>query len=97
MASASLITPSPGHEREVHDPQLAELLQELEAVLRTDGEAAAAEAVAHLATVVESPSPDKSKIERLWAAIKVAATTNEAVALAGRIGPLLVLTGGPHH
>jgi hypothetical protein len=78
------------------DPQLAGLLSQLEAVLRADGAAAAAETVAHLTTVLEHPSPDQSKIQRLWAGIKLAATTNEAVALVSRIAPLLV-TGGPHH
>ncbi len=78
------------------DPQLAGLLSQLEILLRSEGETAAAETVAHLATVIEHPSPDESKVQRLWAGIKLAATTNKALALVGRIAPL-VLTGGPHH
>jgi hypothetical protein len=78
------------------NPELARLLSELEAILRAEGEPVAAETVAHLTTVLESPRPDKSKIGRLWAGIKLAATTNEAVALVSRIAPLLA-TGGPHH
>lgn len=78
------------------NPEVGHLLSELEAILRADGEPAAAETVAHLTTVLESPRPDESKIGRLWAGIKLAATTNEAVALVSRIAPLLAVAG-PHH
>ncbi len=70
--------------------QLIQLLSQLEDVLRAEGSAITAEQVAHLATVVDQPRPDRRKIQRLWDAIKFAATTNEAVALVSRIGPLLV-------
>jgi hypothetical protein len=78
------------------DPELARLLGQLEAIFRGGGEAAAAETVAHLTTVLEHQKPDESKVQRLWAAVKLAATTNEAVVLVSRIAPLLV-TSGAHH
>lgn len=76
--------------------ELTDLLAELETLLRVEGDAPAAETAAHLATVVEQPRRDDGKIRRLWGAIKVAATTNEALALVARIAPLL-LTSGSHH
>jgi len=47
---------------------------------------------------MEQPNPDRSKVQRLWDTIKVAATTNEAVGLITRIAPLLpLIAGAPHH
>lgn len=71
------------------------LLGELEAVFRGQGDGETAEKVAHIASLVDNPHRDESKIKRLWSAIKIAATTNEAVTLAGHIAPLLGLAA--HH
>jgi hypothetical protein len=77
-------------------PELVPLLEELESLLRGLGDGETAAHVAHVATLVESSSHDETKLRKLWSAVKVAATTNEAVALVARITPLL-LAGGPHH
>jgi hypothetical protein len=66
------------------------LLGELESLLRDEGNSETAEQVAHVATLVESQKRDDTKLQRLWSAITVAATTNEAVALIARIAPLLL-------
>jgi hypothetical protein len=77
------------------DPELMPLLEELEALLRSEGDGATAEMVAHVTTLVESETHDGTKLRRLWDAVKVVATTNEAVGLIARIGPLLL--AAPHH
>jgi AbiTii len=74
---------------------LPTLLAQLEDIFRRQGDGEAAEKVAHLATLAESADRDESKIRRLWSAIKVAATTNEAITLVGHIAPLLGLAA--HH
>ena len=51
--------------------------------------------VEHVMTIVESEDQDGTKLRKLWDAVKVAATTNEAVGLIARIGPLLL--AAPHH
>jgi hypothetical protein len=79
-----------------NDPQLTSLLEVLEPVLRREGESETAEKVAHVTSLVETPRSDETKLRKLWSAIKVAATTNEAVALVARITPLL-LGSGAHH
>jgi hypothetical protein len=76
-------------------PQLSALLAQLQQVVGQTGDAKTERAVAEIADEIGSPSRDDSRIRRLWGAIKVAATTNEAVALVGRITPLLL--AGPHH
>jgi hypothetical protein len=81
----------------MNDPELVPLLANLESALRTQGDGEAAEKVAHLATLVETPARDETKIRRLWDAIKLAATTNEAVSLVGRITPLLLASSAHHH
>jgi hypothetical protein len=45
-------------------------------------------------TIVDSENQDGTKLRKLWNAVKVAATTNEAVGLIARIGPLLL--AAPH-
>lgn len=76
--------------------EVVDLLGRLEGLLRQEGHSEAAAQAAHLATLVESPRRDENKLRKLWSAIKVAATTNEAVTLVNHIAPLL-LGGGPHH
>jgi hypothetical protein len=73
-----------------------QLLGQLESVLRHQGDAAAAETIAHLATVVEHPSRDEKPGSEVMGSDQGGGTTNEAVALIGRIAQLL-LSGGPHH
>ncbi len=68
---------------------LTALLAQLEDAFRGQGDGETTEKVAHLATLVESTHRDESKIQRLWSAIKIAATTNEVVTLVGHIVPLL--------
>jgi hypothetical protein len=68
---------------------LPALLAQLEDAFRGQGDGETAEKVAHLATLVESTHRDESKIQRLWSATKIAATTNEVVTLVGHIAPLL--------
>ncbi len=77
------------------DPELIPLLEELALRLEQDGETAAAAQVEHVMTIVESENQDGTKLRKLWDAVKVAATTNEAVGLIARIGPLLL--AAPHH
>lgn len=74
---------------------LSTLLAQLEEAFRRQDDGETAEKVAHLTTLVESTHRDDSKIRRLWGAIKIAATTNEAVTLVGHIAPLLGLAA--HH
>ena len=76
-----------------NDPQLTSLLEELKSVLRREGEGETAEKVAHVTSLVVTPRPDETKLRKLWSAIKVAATTDEAVALVTRITPLLLGSG----
>jgi hypothetical protein len=73
-------------------PQLSALLTQLQQVV---GDIDTKRAVAEVTAEIQSPSRDDSKIRRLWGAVKVAATGNEAVTLVGRITPLLL--SGPHH
>ena len=75
---------------------LPTLLAQLEEVFRAQSDGETAEKVAHLATLVDSPNRDESKIQRLWGTIKIAATTNEAVTLVGHIAPLLGLAAHHH-
>ncbi len=71
------------------------LLGQLQALLLQAGDDNAADAVVDLGEEVQKPDRSDGRARQLWAVVKVAATTNEAVVLVGRIGALLAL--GPHH
>lgn len=76
-------------------PQLFELLAQLQQAFNRVGAVEAVHAVAGLADATGRPSLDERKIGKLWATIKAAAVTNEAISLVARITPLLAAVS--HH
>jgi hypothetical protein len=69
--------------------ELAGLLRQLATALQAEGATEAAAMSTALAVSVESPTPDRNAIRRMWDVAKVGATTSGLVSLAARIEPLI--------
>jgi hypothetical protein len=68
---------------------LPALLAELAARLAEAGDRQAADEATALAAQLRSDTPDPNAIRRLWAGVKVAATTHEFLGLVASVEPLL--------
>jgi hypothetical protein len=66
-------------------------LQELRDELQATGEGEGAEASTQLLTELQGPEPNVQTVRQLWGAVKVAATTNEALLLVHEVAKALPL------